>query len=271
MPTQPGHRSYRMKKGDSALTVPNRVTFPQGTYINQPLNMSAGYGSSPFTQTNPYRQPYQMGTGTPASGISGNQGASSAMYPAGSSFYQNYNIPNTTMSSRPANSPYYQNYNIQSKFYPPPGTDTFKTSGMGGVTQNQFDLVGSILTGGQPNMQAPPLQPGQYMNPLGAVQQGATPFGTNAYGERLDSSGNVWNPDTATTDIYGGKFIQEGAVTWERNSRGKLIRVKHMGGGKKKIVAGSGRNERPAPRPQQSVQQTVQQPSIANAFVSFRA
>ncbi len=63
-----------------------------------------------------------------------------------------------------------------------------------------------------------------------ASQGGAAPFGVNSAGQRLDASGNVWNPATATTDIYGGKFVQEGARRWGRDERGRLVRQIASGG-----------------------------------------
>jgi hypothetical protein len=96
------------------------------------------------------------------------------------------------------------------------------------------------------------LQPGTYIDPgTGEVKRGTTPFGTDAAGQRLDASGNVWDPKTATRDIYGGKFIQVGEKRWERNNRGKLVKVQYGKGGKKKVVSGGGHNtvEEAAPEP----------------------
>lgn len=53
---------------------------------------------------------------------------------------------------------------------------------------------------------------------------GATPFGVTSSGQRLDRSGNVWDPATAQTDIYGGRIVQEGARRWARDARGRLRR-----------------------------------------------
>jgi hypothetical protein len=121
--------------------------------------------------------------------------------------------------------------------------------------------------------QAPLLQPGQFINPAGTVQQGATPFGTNAFGQRLDASGNVWDPATATRDIYGGRFIQVGEKRWERVN-GKLRQVVYGKGGKKTVVKGRGGGggdggsyqQQPA-TPAQAEQRTF----TTTQFVSFRA
>jgi hypothetical protein len=96
------------------------------------------------------------------------------------------------------------------------------------------------------------IQPGTYIDPgTGEVKRGTTPYGTNAAGQRLDVSGNVWDPKTATRDIYGGQFIQVGEKRWERNSKGKLVKVQYGKGGKKKVISGGGHNtvEEPAPAP----------------------
>lgn len=58
-------KSYKIKKSDSAATVPGRVTFPHGTHVPPPLP----------------RIPYQPAPGTTASGLAGHQGAPYAMYP----------------------------------------------------------------------------------------------------------------------------------------------------------------------------------------------
>ncbi len=113
------------------------------------------------------------------------------------------------------------------------------------------------------------LKPGQYVDVnSGQVKNGATPFGTTASGQRLDASGNVWDPKTATRDIYGGQFIQVGEVRWERNKAGRLIKVQYGKGGKKRVVAGGSKqknkpSQQPAPAPAPApaaapVQQTYQ-------------
>jgi hypothetical protein len=59
----------------------------------------------------------------------------------------------------------------------------------------------------------------------GKIYQGtATPFGENAQGQRLDSSGNVWDPEKAERDMYGGKFRYAGETRFSRNSRGKIVK-----------------------------------------------
>jgi hypothetical protein len=86
---------------------------------------------------------------------------------------------------------------------------------------------------------------GQYVDNQGNVKRGTTPFGTNSAGQRLDVSGNVWEPDKAKRDIYGGKFIQVGEVRWERNPKGRLVKVQYGKGGKKRIVQGGGGQSKP--------------------------
>jgi hypothetical protein len=121
------------------------------------------------------------------------------------------------------------------------------------------------------------------VNAQGVVSQGATPFGVNAFGERLDASGNVWDPATATTDIYGGQFRQVGEVRWERNRQGRLVKVKYGKGGKKTVVAG-GKGQAKARRaaeaaragavqvvqPVQKISQNLAPEQSASAFVTFR-
>lgn len=45
----------------------------------------------------------------------------------------------------------------------------------------------------------------------------------------------------ANTDIYGGAYIQVGEVRWERNKKGRLVRVRYEGGGKKSQIRGNNR------------------------------
>lgn len=87
---------------------------------------------------------------------------------------------------------------------------------------------------------------------------GAAPFGANAAGQRLDASGNVWDPNTATRDIYGGRFIQEGETRWERNKNGRLIKVKYLSGNRK-VEMNKGKAKR-----QQAQQQAQQQNNSAS-------
>lgn len=53
---------------------------------------------------------------------------------------------------------------------------------------------------------------------------GAAPFGRNSAGQRLDASGNVWDPNTAQRDIYGDRFVHVGEKRFVRNKRGVLQR-----------------------------------------------
>lgn len=60
-------------------------------------------------------------------------------------------------------------------------------------------------------------------------------------GARLDQSGNVvWNPETATRDVYGGQFVAEGTTKWERGKDGKVRRVVWRNGRKQTIRGGGG-------------------------------
>lgn len=68
--------------------------------------------------------------------------------------------------------------------------------------------------------------------------QGAAPFGVNSYGQRLDAGGNLWDPATATKDIYGRQFIQPGEKRWERNANGRLVKVEYQQGGGRRQIHG---------------------------------
>ncbi len=253
--------SRKIKRTDNALTIPGRTTFPRGTYVPKPPTLP-GLGS---LNSGLNRTPYGQAPGTQASGVAGALGAPFAMNPVGY---------NPAMRGRGFNSaapapttPGVYTPTMQWRGYQAPRKSVYPYQGT--TDDSWYSPVEVSATA-----PAPPLQPGQFVNPQGVVQQGATPFGTNAYGERLDASGDVWTPETATTDIYGGRFIQKGAVTWERNRAGRLIKVQHLGGGKTRVVAGGSKQKNKQttqPVPQQSVQETVSLPSIANAFVSFRS
>jgi len=81
--------------------------------------------------------------------------------------------------------------------------------------------------------------------------------------QRLDASGNVWDPATAQTDIYGGKFIQEGETRWERNRHGRLVKVQYMSGNRKRIVSGGKGQGKSA---KQTI--TAQEQQTTSGFVS---
>lgn len=53
------------------------------------------------------------------------------------------------------------------------------------------------------------------------LPQVSAPFGVNAAGQRLDASGNVWDPKTAKRDIYGGAFVQPGSKEARMRERAK--------------------------------------------------
>ena len=273
-------RSYKVKKSDSALTLPGRVTFPQGSYVSSPTpnNVFApavnagGYGG-------PQRTPYSMNAGTGVSGLSGFQGAQSAMYPTTSNSgvmdryqYQQgmaYNAQNNPMRGRSFNS----------TSTPPPvsSVGSFTSPGGANVADQYPWLAGTQPTttpaGGGADLSQGGI-PGANGRVLGARDAlgNAAPYGLNSYGERLTSSGDVWNPTTATTDIYGGRFIQPGETRWERIG-GKLKKVQYGKNGQKKVVSGGknqSNNQRQDTRaPQQARQQ--EQADGASMFVSFRS
>lgn len=54
--------------------------------------------------------------------------------------------------------------------------------------------------------------------------------GTPQSSRTTDEYGNAWNPATAQTDVYGGRFVQEGAKRWVRTSGGRLVREVAVGG-----------------------------------------
>jgi len=257
--TPTGSRPYRIKKTDNALTLPGRVTFPQGSYVSSPMS-------------NLPRLPYQQGTGTQVSGLAGAQGASSSMYPQTSS-------PTIT----PFTTPQYGNYRGQTGPMTPAVTPQYgnyrgQTGPMAGV--NPLGAGGPTLyPSSNPGVRGPTtINPGLggATQPTAPVPQtvptqGAAPFGVNAFGERLDSKGDVWNPATAQTDIYGGRFIQVGETRWERNAKGRLVKVKYLGGGKKQVVKGNPKDRRANQQAKQAPQQQAQDQGVASQFVSFRA
>lgn len=262
------NRSYRVKKSDNALTLPGRVTFPQGSYVSSPTpnNIFApavaagGYGTPP-------RTPYAMGTGTQASGLAGNQGASSAMLPT-----NQYLGQGTYLNSQPRTT-----YNQPNAAYNNPqrgrGTNAnYGTPAMGFGTNpseaayNQANPAGLITQTGAGS--TVPLG-GRVYGAHDALGQ-AAPYGVNSYGERLSASGDVWDPKTATTDIYGGRFIQVGETRWERNAKGRLVKVQYGKGGKKNIISG-GKNQSANRNKAPQQQRPDQAGEAASMFVSFRA
>jgi hypothetical protein len=118
------------------------------------------------------------------------------------------------------------------------------------------------------------LPPGTTINDIlgttpseGQVRQGAAPFGTNEQGQRLHASGNVWNPETAQRDIYGGKFRYAGEVQWKRNKAGRLVKQVLTKGNKwVTLNKGAGKRNQKAQQPQQR-----QEPLATTSFgvVSF--
>jgi hypothetical protein len=118
------------------------------------------------------------------------------------------------------------------------------------------------------------LPPGTTINDIlgttpseGKVMQGGSPFGTNEQGQRLDASGNAWNPETAQRDIYGGKFRYAGETRWSRNKRGRLVKqVLTKGNSWVTINKGAGKRNK---QKQQKQQQQTQQRKEPLATTSF--
>jgi LysM repeat protein len=126
----------------------------------------------------------------------------------------------------------------------------------------QFNTTPAAIL--QANPGAYPFTTGQTIKlpaqqPTAQNQPGAAPFGVNLAGQRLDASGNAWDPSTAKTDIYGGQFIQPGQKKWERIN-GKLRRVQYEAGGKKTILKGGNKDAAPVGSDPQAV---------SNAFIRF--
>lgn len=237
-------RRYRMvTPKDNSSTVPNRLTFPTGSY--------APNNAAPYSN--------------PSTAADGQLGASFSNVPSltqpGLSQYQaserNRGVPNLGQAGLAQ----YQTSERTHVVPPPVPTVAAGSSIFGGA---QYDLAVFASGGLLPTMSAfqvqqlsqqgldtgllakyyqPDGKGGYKLNQAGlqaqtaannpsntASQGGAAPFGVNSAGQRLDASGNVWNPATATTDIYGGKFVQEGARRWGRDERGRLVRQIASGG-----------------------------------------
>lgn len=75
-------------------------------------------------------------------------------------------------------------------------------------------------------------------------------------GQRLDQAGNVvWDPATATTDVYGGQFVSGNEKRFERDKYGVLRRVEWKNGRKqlRRGGGGGGNNQtQPQPRTEQA-------------------
>lgn len=86
----------------------------------------------------------------------------------------------------------------------------------------------------------------------GAQNVGGQTLYKTESGARLDQSGNVvWDPATATRDVYGGQFVAEGTTKWERGRDGKVRRVVWQNGRKQTIKRGGGGGaSQPAPTEQ---------------------
>jgi hypothetical protein len=118
------------------------------------------------------------------------------------------------------------------------------------------------------------LPPGTTINDIlgttpseGKVMQGGSPFGTNEQGQRLDASGNVWNPETAQRDIYGGKFRYAGETRWSRNKRGRLVKqVLTKGNNWVTINKGAGKRNKQRQQKQQQQTQQRKEPLATTSF-----
>jgi len=192
---------------------------PKGSYINLPANLDpaiassnlngyyAAHGVTPGHTVN-QTMPSQLGLGggnssvynqraLQSSVISITQQLSTGVFPVAIPF----NVLNTMINPQTGQ----------------PLTDAEKAA-MGYVANNLTGQYEQKGTGAQPGVS----QPGQINGP------GGTP-------RTVDAQGNPWDAKTATRDIYGDRFIQKGAMRWER-IHGKLQHVQYLGNGKKKIL-----------------------------------
>ncbi len=288
----------RITRSDNATTLPGRVTFPVGTFVNPSTAAAGALGGpagnqpgKPPTQEellNQQRLTYEAlmnngkpnpnytnlnfgnpmpqvtssspvvskavtpGVNAPPVGQGGNIPATSPKtnLPLNTGYAQQAQNPELGLANRspdlvrymedtkklpnyltPQDLTYMQNQGLDtaqlSQFYTfDAKTQSYKLNDQGAVVNSGAGVPGGAL------------KPNQYIDANGNVKYGAKPYGTNAAGQRLDASGNVWDPKTATRDIYGGQFIQVGEERWERNKRGRLVKVRYGKGGKKTVVKG---------------------------------
>lgn len=325
-PTGVNRRPRRIKPGDSATTVPGRITFPVGTYTAPASNpATAGDGSlggpsgmqppkpqqlfqgflnsvvAPAVQPLIPRVPFVNNQPTPAATVrtvtptSGSTpyGPARPPLPSGPPAGYGGNFPTTSPVLSPNEDRYAQRTAETIRWMGetgnlPSSLDSatlgyLRNSGKDPSALAQFYTfdakTGTYVINEQGRQNnalsaagaAGALQPGQFMDPTtGEVRRGATPFGTNAAGQRLDASGGVWDPKTAKTDIYGGRFIQVGEVRWERNSKGRLVKVQYGKGGTKKIVQGGGSGKKKKKAPSSSSAPAAEtEPRIGEASVNL--
>jgi hypothetical protein len=265
MPPTP-RRSYRIKSTDNSLSVPGRVTFPKGTYVPNP---TSNYLSGERNRTVNYadvraaeltgRDPYAMSTGTQASGLSGVQGSPFAMAPVstpgynpnmrGRGFTPFKGVPSSFYQSQVAPSPY--NADMRGRGYP------FAPSSVYGTDDSWFSPTAPAAN--------PALAPGMVQTPIGT---GSEEFMNTKFMQQNIANGTPfekqlrWDPDR-NKFVQIGKLINEGRLNVKT---GRLGRKKRRGGDDEPAPV-----QMAQPAPVQPAQQYVQMPSIANAFVSFRA
>ena len=249
MPPTP-NRIRRIKSTDNALTLPGRTFFPKGTYIRTPFTPAAGIQ---------------------ANGLSGPQGAPFAMAPGLNTTGFNlpsYNPATLAQRGRGYNSNYQPSASYQAGFNP-------SATNLATLAQRGRSALSSAY-GTDDSWYRPTVQPSAATTPPTAPGMVETSIGTgseefmNTKFMQKNIENNTpfekqlrWDPDR-NKYVQFGKLIKEGRLNVKT---GRLSRKKR------------GRDEAPAAAPvampapvvQQPVQQVVPQPSIANAFVSFRA
>jgi hypothetical protein len=320
MPTRKTYR--RITNQDNSTTLPNRVTFPVGTYTQVPQSnpstavdgaLSGGNGMLPqrniYGGTGPNYNDYgnippanqggmnarQQNTGirTPSNAFNipsideiskrfpsvgqqtplstpGSPAFPSTRRPGGglapaklSTFVARNQLPS---SLNTADIKYWQNEGwdlgklVQDGFFSyNPATGKFNITQLGMQANSENTQNAPAQGGASPSS----LKYGEYIDNNGNVKRGTTRFGVNAQGQRLDANGNVFDNKTAKTDIYGGQFIQEGEVRWERNDKGKLVKVQYMSGNRKREV-----NKGKAKRRRQQQEAKTAANSVSNSGAS---
>jgi hypothetical protein len=246
IPTNPATlKGYKIKKTDSAATVPNRVTFPQGTFVNSPTSLAP-------------RLPYQMSAGTQVSGLSGIQGVPQAMYPGHGSYPQPTYPSNYGYNTAQRGRGYGQTPNPNSSIYAPLG-----------VPYSQLPRPGFAALPQLPSGVGTPATNTQALDP------------TQAYGGFTNTGGGAY-ADTAAAQYYaanGTPFTQQ--KRWDPQTKkfvsiGKLLKQGkldlkgnwHKRSKRQKITNAVNRQRTQAQQAQQPAQLDN---STASAFVSFRA
>lgn len=258
-------KTYQYQTGDSPATLaqqfqttpqelinanPGGYPFTNGQTINvpfQPINYNIGQQQQPkafepprpnipsgFSNPHPYRAPAISALGTEQKkNTRGMQTAFNTYKDAFSQAAQMWEETGTVDQS-----------------LLPPSVSVQMASAIGYIPE-QMQQQGYVLQGNKWVLPSSPQagQPNQ--------STGAAPFGMNAAGQRLDIYGNVWNPATAQRDIYGGVFIQPGETRWERNRKGRLVKVRYLKGGKKEIVKNKGGGSTPQEQPTATTESNI--------------